>query len=57
MGGEIVQKEIVDKAYSFRIVPNKEQEELINKNIGCTTGTPYLSKAYRNCLRLCSLCI
>jgi putative transposase len=37
MGGEIVQKEkdIVDKAYSFRIMPNKEQEELINKNIGC----------------------
>ena len=37
MGGEIVQKEkdIVDKAYSFRIMSNKEQEELINKNIGC----------------------
>ena len=29
------EKEIVDKAYSFRIVPNKEQKELINKNIGC----------------------
>jgi len=30
-----VQKEIVDKAYSFRIIPNKKQEEIINKNIGC----------------------
>jgi putative transposase len=26
---------IIDKAYSFRIEPNKEQRELINKNIGC----------------------
>ncbi|MCK8827432.1 transposase [Natroniella acetigena] len=30
-----MQTKIVDKAYSFRIIPNKEQEELINKNIGC----------------------
>ena len=30
-----MQTKIADKAYSFRIVPNKEQEELINKNIGC----------------------
>ena len=30
-----MQTKIVDKAYSFRILPNKEQEELINKNIGC----------------------
>lgn len=34
-GGGIMQTKIVDKAYSFRIIPNKEQEELINKNIGC----------------------
>jgi len=26
---------IVNKAYNFRIIPNKAQEELINKNIGC----------------------
>lgn len=26
----------VDKAYNFKIVPNKKQKELINKNIGCT---------------------
>ena len=24
------------KAYKYRIYPNKEQEILINKNIGCT---------------------
>ena len=30
-----MQTKIVDKAYSFRIIPNKKQEELINKNIGC----------------------
>ena len=30
-----MQAEFVNKAYSFRICPNKEQEELINKNIGC----------------------
>src|SRR6056297_520401 len=30
-----MQTKIVDKAYSFRITPNKKQEELINKNIGC----------------------
>jgi len=26
---------MVNKAYYFRIIPNKKQEELINKNIGC----------------------
>ncbi|WP_331253603.1 helix-turn-helix domain-containing protein [Anaerosalibacter bizertensis] len=26
-GGGIMQTKIVDKAYSFRIIPNKEQEE------------------------------
>lgn len=43
LGGETMRKrsetgtsKIVEKAYSFRIVPNKEQKELINKNIGCT---------------------
>jgi len=30
-----MQAKFVNKAYSFRICPNKEQEELINKNIGC----------------------
>ena len=30
-----MQTKIVDKAYSFRIIPNKKQEDLINKNIGC----------------------
>jgi putative transposase len=30
-----MQTENVYKAYSFRIIPNKKQEELINKNIGC----------------------
>lgn len=30
-----MQTKIVDKAYSFRITPNKEQKEIINKNIGC----------------------
>lgn len=28
-----MQTKIVDKAYNFRILPNKEQQELINKNI------------------------
>ena len=30
-----MQTKIVNKAYNFRIIPNKAQEELINKNIGC----------------------
>lgn len=30
-----MQTKIVDKAYSFRISPNKKQKELINKKIGC----------------------
>ena len=30
-----MQAKFVNKAYSFRICPNKGQEELINKNIGC----------------------
>ena len=34
-GGGIMQTKIVDKADSFRIIPNKVQEKLINKNIGC----------------------
>ena len=34
------------KAYKYRIYPNKEQERLINKNIGCTrfVFNHYLSK-------------
>ena len=30
-----MQTETVNKAYNFRIIPSKSQEELINKNIGC----------------------
>ena len=26
---------VVEKAYKFRIYPNKQQEELINKTFGC----------------------
>lgn len=27
---------LVNKAYKFRIYPNKQQEELINKTFGCS---------------------
>jgi len=30
-----MQTKTVNKAYNFRIIPSKSQEELINKNIGC----------------------
>ncbi|HCQ6117527.1 TPA: helix-turn-helix domain-containing protein, partial [Clostridioides difficile] len=26
---------VVEKAYKFRIYPNKKQQELINKTFGC----------------------
>lgn len=41
---------MVDKAYSFRIILNKEQEELINKNIGCVrfVFNYFLVKAKKN---------
>jgi len=35
LGGGLMKTKIVNKAYNFRIIPNKAQEELINKNIGC----------------------